>query len=293
MNDFVKRKKVISFSQFSNWYSCPFRWKTEYLDGKKLFEESLNMSFGTAIHETMQTYLKALYRKSEKMASRMNMDKYFVHMFERELTKKNIPHTPEEKAEFIEDGKNILKSFRQIDNRLKHFPEHKYKLIDIEHELKLDLKNNIDIVAYLDLVLEEKATGKIKIIDIKTSTNGWNNYQKQDFTKQAQLVLYKALYSKKYNIPLSMIDVEFYIVKRKLYENCAYDQSHIQIFRPSSSKDNVLEVINEIQGFIKECFNPDGTYNKTQKYNKIPGKNKKNCKWCPHLNKNCDGISDV
>lgn len=287
------KQKSISFSQFSMWYKCPNHWYLDYVKGLKMFEESLNMSFGTAIHETMQTYLRALYNKSEAHAERMNMMKYFIRAFKNEVTKKKIPHTPEEFAEFVEDGQKILDSFKDIDNRLKYFPSQKYDLLDIEHEIKLELRNNILIVAYLDLVLKERATGKIKIIDVKTSTNGWNVYQKEDFTKTSQLLLYKALYSKKYNIPLSMIDVEFFIVKRKLYENTTYQQSHIQVFKPVSSQSEVVQVITEINRFISDCFTTEGIHNPSLYHPKIPGKNKTNCKYCMHKGKNCDAIPDV
>ena len=292
MSDNVK-KKTVSFSQFQNWYSCPNKWYLDYVKGLKIFEDSLNMSFGTAIHETMQAYLRALYNKSESHAERMDMMKFFTRAFKVQITKKNIPHTQAQLDEFIEDGQKILDAFRQIDNRLKHFPTDKYMLLDIEHELKIEIKNNVEITAYLDLVLKERMTGKIKIIDIKTATQGWNNYQKEDFTKTSQLVLYKALYSKKYNIPLHMIDVEFFIVKRKLYENSSYEQSHIQIFKPKSNQADVLQVINEFGGFVNECFTPEGEYKPAMKHPKIPGKYNRNCKYCPHKKVNCDAVPDV
>lgn len=293
MNDKVKKKKVVSFSQFSMWYTCPYHWKLDYLDGLKKFEESLNMSFGTAIHKTMQLYLKILFHKSEDAANKINMMKYFKWAFNQEVTKKKIPHTPEQLGEFIDDGENILNTFSQFDNRLKHFPTDKYTLVDIEHELKIDIKNNVDIIAYLDLVFKEKETGKIKIVDIKTSTRGWSTYEKEDITKQSQLRIYKALYSKKYNIPLHMIDVEFFIVKRKLYENVTYDQSHIQIFKPSHTQQDIFETVRLFSNFVNSCFTLDGNYKLDVKYPKIPGKSKKNCKWCPHKKIKCDTIPDI
>jgi hypothetical protein len=292
MNKNVKQKTV-SFSQFSLYFVCPHHYYIDYVLGKKVFEESLHMSFGTAIHETMQTYLLALYNKSEKDAEQIDMVKFFTNAFQDEITKKNIPHTPTELKEFLEDGVKILNAFHQIDNRLKYFPTDKYTLLDIEHEIEMDIRNNIKIVAYLDLVFKERITGKIKIIDIKTATNAWNEYQKTDFTKTSQLVLYKALYSKKYNIPLHMIDVEFYIVRRKLYENVRYDQSHIQLFKPKSAQSDILQVINEFNGFINECFTPEGQYKPDMKHPKIPGKNNRNCKFCSHLKTPlCNGIAD-
>jgi hypothetical protein len=177
MNKEVKTKTV-SFTQFSNWFQCPNRWYLDYVQNKRKFEESLHMSFGTAIHETMQTYLRTLYNESEIKAERIDLNAFFIAAFQREVEKKKIPHTQDELNEFIEDGKNILNDFKRIDNRLKHFPTERFTLVDIEHDIRIEITNNIEIHAILDLVLKEKGTGKIKIIDIKTATNGWNNYQK-------------------------------------------------------------------------------------------------------------------
>ena len=210
MNENVKKKKV-SFSQFSNWWICPHRWYRDYILKEKQFEDSLNMSFGTAIHEAIQLYLKVLYGKSDKEAERVNIMKYFTWAFKRELTKKKIPHTPKEYTEFIEDAQNVLNEFLEPSNRLRYFPRDKWELLGIEHELNADIQNNVILTGFIDLVLKEKLSGNIKIIDIKTCTNGWTSYQKEDFTKTSQLVLYKALYSRLYNIPLTKIDVEFFI----------------------------------------------------------------------------------
>jgi hypothetical protein len=287
------KKKTISYTQFSKWFTCPRSFKLDYIDKLKQFEDNLIMSFGTAVHETMQEYLKLLYDVSEEKANELNLMNFFKTAFNAQIEKKKIPHTAEEVNGFTEDAENILGSFRQIDNRLKHFPSDKYTLVNIEHQLNLDIKNNIGIVAYLDIVLKERLTGKIRIIDIKTSTNGWNSYQKEDFTKISQLILYKALYSKQNNVPLHMIDIEFFIVKRKLYENVAYQQSHIQIFKPRSNQSDVVEVIEEVSKFINNCFTPEGEYRLDVAYPKVPGKGKKNCKFCIHKGKNCDAVPDI
>lgn len=303
----AKKKKVVSFSQFQNWYCCPHRWYLDYIKGLKEFEDSLNMSFGTAIHEAIQLFLRTLYKpkigegndmewcqRCEIRAERFSIHKYFIRQFKREVTKKNIPHTPEQFAEFVEDGKKILDTFKDPKQRIKFFPSHKYKLLAIEDELKMGIKNEVDIVAYLDVVLQDKVTGAIKIVDIKTATRGWNNYQMEDFSKTAQLVLYKALYSKKYNIPLPKIEVEFFILKRKIDEQSRFAQNRIQIFRPAAAQTQILEVINEFTGFVDTCFTTEGTHRTSQKYPKNPGKNKKNCKYCPHVKRgNCDALAEA
>ena len=42
-------KKTISYSQFNMFKQCPHHWKLAYIDGHKVFEPSIFLTFGTAI----------------------------------------------------------------------------------------------------------------------------------------------------------------------------------------------------------------------------------------------------
>ena len=53
-------QKSISYSQMSMYLQCPKKWALQYRDGYKTFAPSINMTFGTAIHETVQNYLHTL-----------------------------------------------------------------------------------------------------------------------------------------------------------------------------------------------------------------------------------------
>ena len=140
--------------------------------------------------------------------------------------------------------------------------------------------------------MREKSTNKYKIIDFKTSFNGWNKYVKEDFSKISQLHLYKAMYSKKFNVPLSDIEVEFFIVKRRLYENVSFPKSKIQIFKPESTKAIINESLGFFIEFLNYGFTKDGEYRVDQKFLKNPGTNKKHCKYCMHYKNSCDGKKD-
>jgi hypothetical protein len=291
--DEVKKKKV-SYSQFSTYFTCPHRWKLDYVDKLKEFEDNLIMSFGTAIHETVQLYLKVLYNKGDVTAAKVDLIKFFIWSFKKEIKKKKIPHTSTEFNEFIEDGRNIIREFCDPTNLYRYFQKGKWELVDIENELNVDFHNNININGFIDIIFREKTTGNIRIIDFKTSNMPWTSYKKEDFTKTSQLLLYKALYSKQYNVPLSKINVEFIILIRKLYENAKYLQSRIQIFKPSAHQKDVMLVLEEFSKFVDACFTPDGIQKVNGIYPKIPGSGKKNCKYCPYLkNGKCDGIPDL
>ncbi len=184
-NQEIKKKKV-SFSQYSMWMKCPYSWKLNYLEGKRIYDASLNIFFGTAIHHSIQTFLQTLYTESVEKADSLNLYELFKVKFEDEIVKEKskpdskFTFTDDEYTEFIFDGEDILKTFLSSKNRLKYFPSQKYEFIGIEVPLDMSIKNNVDFIAYLDLVLKDKETGKYKIYDFKTSSNGWNKYQKED-----------------------------------------------------------------------------------------------------------------
>lgn len=300
MNEQVKtpitksaKKKVVSFSQYQKFYKCPMSWKLDYIDNLKKFEHNLTLTFGNAIHEAIQKYVEILYTKGMLKATTLNIKEIFLNYMVEEIHKHNIPYSEEELNEFMMDGYELLTEFMTAAVRLKHFPPDKYEFLGVEDELNMPLDHNVEYWGYIDLVLKERETGRIKIFDFKTARMGWNKYQQDDDSKTAQLVLYKTLYSKKHNVPLSHIDVEFFILKRKLYEDSPFRQTRIQIFTPDAHAGECTRVMDNFNKFITECFTPDGQYNIERKYLKIPGKNKANCKWCTHKGINCDSISDI
>jgi hypothetical protein len=285
------KKKRVSFSQYSTFLKCPHKWYLDYVKDLRERDDSLNTTFGTAIHHAFQTYLTSLYKESVSAAESLDVRKLFQDKFAEEV-KKVKEYTEEEYTDFIFDGHDIIETFLKSSNRIKHFPHADYELIGIEIPLEMPLKNNVDFVGFVDIVLKEKNAEKYRIIDFKTSTQGWNKYQKEDESKYSQLHLYKSVYSKKFNVPLNAIDVEFFIVKRKLLEGVSFPQSRIQVFKPASSSPVIKESINNFIQFLDHGFNVDGSYNTNNPYPKIPGDRKKNCKYCTHFKKTCDAKSD-
>ena len=55
-------QKNISYTQLSAWMECPRRWKEQYIDKIKN-PPSIHLSFGTAMHETLQEYMELMYNK--------------------------------------------------------------------------------------------------------------------------------------------------------------------------------------------------------------------------------------
>jgi hypothetical protein len=129
---------------------------------------------------------------------------------------------------------------------------------------------------YLDLVMYHEPTNTVKIIDIKTSKSGWSKREKSDEQKQFQLILYKKYFSEIYDFPIENIEIEFLIVKRKLYESEDYVIRRIQLYQPASGKVKLNKVSKSIDEFVEKAFDNNGYKDVDHQ----PTPNDK-CKWCP------------
>ena len=71
--------------------------------------------------------------------------------------------------------------------RAMYFSKKGYELLGIETSLNYDLPNNLKFKGFIDLIIKDNIRNRIKIIDIKTPSWGWNKYAKADKKKTAQL----------------------------------------------------------------------------------------------------------
>lgn len=290
---YEKGFKYVSYSQFKTWSTCPASWKFDKIDKLGKFESSISTIFGTAVHETIQTYLDLLYCQGAPVADAMDKLAKFQEVFQREFAKAikdGVVFTDMDQiAEHIQHGKEILEELLSHRNRAKYFSTTAMELIAIEQEMKFEVRPGVLFSAFLDLVFKDKQTGKYKIIDIKTSSLGWNKWQRADSSKLDQLVLYKKFYAERMNIKESQIEVVFFILKRKLLENVGFPQSRIQLVVPPTGTGVVNDLTQRFYEFVNTCFKDGGTYNTEIEYPKVPGEKKKNCKYCPFADMVKDG----
>jgi len=274
----------ISYSQLSMFSECPQRWKLNYIDEITESEPSIHLLFGTAMHEVIQTWLEVMYHDSVKNANKLNLEQRLhdkmMELFkqDKEAYGKN-PCTLEEMREFFQDGVDILDFIKK--RRADYFSKRGYKLIGCEVPIEVDLKKNVKIVGYLDLVILDERTDTITIYDIKTSTRGWNKWMKKDENKTQQLLLYKQFYAKQYNHPIENIEVEYFIVKRKLWEEAMFPQKRVQKFSPASGTVSMNKVAKRLNTFLDLAFDDKG---ERISENIIPTPSKKACKWCEFKN---------
>lgn len=277
-------QSTVSYSQYSMWRRCPHQWALAYLKGLAPYTASIHTIFGTAVHETMQHYLQVMYDQSGAAADREDIVGMFNERFksiyksEFEKTKQHFSN-PDEMREFYEDGVNILEWFKK--HRSQFFTTRNVVLLGIEMPLMVGLSKNLYLKGYIDFVLYDKDLDKVYIYDIKTSRSGWNDKAKRDDIKLAQILLYKEYFAKQYNIDVDKIEVEFFILKRKIWENDSFTIPYISSFKPPSGKIKRKQAAEKFSAFLTECFDSEGKMI-NKEYNKIVSKD--SCTYCPFNN---------
>jgi len=277
--------KTISYSQFSIYAKCPFRWGLEYREGYRSYQPSMAAVFGTSVHVAMQHYIQTMFDESGAAADRVDIEDFFQTTFMEEykktLKENNGIHfsSASEMREYYDDGLAIIDYFKK--NKSEYFSTRKWYLVGIEMPLVQPIDPdypNVYLKGYIDFVLYNENANKVKIFDIKTSKNGWKDKEKKDELKMQQIILYKEYFAKQYNINPEQIDVEFFVVKRKLYENLDFPQKRIQIVEPASGKGKRNKAVTHITEFIRNVFNADGSFKKGELVKNV---SKESCQWCP------------
>ena len=288
-------EKNISYTQLSAWSECPHKWKMMYIEKMKQ-PPSIHLSFGTAMHETLQEYMELMYNKGQQHADNFDahrdFQERFMRLYKEDSEKKGENFaTKEELVEFTNDGLNIIDFF--LRHRQEHFQKHGWKLLGIEMPILIaphENYPNVKLMGKLDLVMFDETTHRVVIWDIKTSTRGWTKWDKANKLKTSQMVIYKKYFAEQYNVPVDNIDVRYFIVKRKVPDNPKYAvmKSRIQKFEPSSGKTTQNKMVKNVRAFIEDVFvKGSHIYNTDKVYEKLASK--KSCRWCPFLNtEHCD-----
>jgi hypothetical protein len=270
----------VSHSQFVSYNECNLKWKLRYIDKLGTFTGNIHTLFGTSMHTVIQEYLTVMYGTSIIAADKLNMESRLKEEMMSEFTKikenqETLPCSQDDMIEFYQDGLAILEHFRK--HRGKYFMKKNYELVGIELPITMELQENVELKSFLDVVIRNKISGRITIIDLKTSTRSWTNYHKKNFYKKAQLLIYKQFYSEKFNVPLDKITVEFLILKRKIAKQSDFPISRLQRFEPSNGKVSVNKTMKAFTEFREAIYDEEGNHKIDRDYNASPGSA---CKFC-------------
>ena len=282
--------KRISYSQYSQWDVCPWKWKLNYIEKLSSFTDNIHTLFGTSMHEVLQTYLTVMYEDTVKMADALPLQEMLLKRMKTNYSQimgrngGEVFVEQHDMEEFYQHGLLILEWFKK--KRGMYFSKKGYELVGIEVPINYKMNDGVKFIGYIDVLIYDKVRDRYKIIDIKTSTMGWNKYQKADKNKTDQLLLYKNFWGLENKVSLDKIDVEYFIVKRKLYEKVDFPQRRVQSFTPANGKPSINKVVNNVNRFVEDCF-IDDKHNLEMNYMKNPSK--KNCRFCEfNQTEHCD-----
>ena len=266
----------ISYSSFSTYQKCPKLWDLQYRQKTIPFVQSVYTIFGTAMHETVQTWLETMYYGKVKTANEMNLDKLLYDNIVKAYKSAKainkgaiIEGTYPEKREldqttltlFYNDGKNILNYLKK--KRTEHFTTNTMQLAGIETLLYQDIKPGVKFKGLVDLVFYHPNSDSWTIMDIKTSTSGWNDTAKKNPNLTAQVVLYKEYFAKQFGVDRDKINVEFFILKRRVPKDADFAsmQKRVQVFNPfgnTSGKNKTKAVLKALEEFVEEVVDESG-----------------------------------
>ena len=277
----------VSYSQYGMYTACQEQYKLNYIDKLGTSSANIHTIFGSSMHETIQHFLDVMYNVSKKQALTLNLEGMLKDKLVEHFTKENekmedgmYPCTKDELGEFFEDGKQILQYFTNKLDKLYH--KSGFELVAIEQVLNAEVKPGVHFIGFIDILLKDKSSDEYIIIDLKTSTRGWNKYQKADKVKTSQMLLYKKFYSEKYNIPLDKIKVEYQILKRKIAEGLDYPIPRISKFVPANGKPSVNNAWKGFTDFVDSVFGEEGEIIQTL----FPPNKGKQCDWCEFKQRN-------
>lgn len=277
-------KHLVSYSQMKTFVQCPHKWENKYVKKLRPATDSIHNIGGTAFHEVIQDYLEELYNGDPDKAENMDLKKRFMHRLKEEhdkvketekwQEKDEDPATKEELKEYVKKTFPIIDEFKKY--RSSYFDPEFQELVGIEVPIEEEVKNGVVFIGFLDVVLKEKYREKYTIVDIKTSTKGWDRWKKQEPDRVNQLLTYRDFYSRQLNTDPENIEIKYWITAREI--DGKWKTNHIEEWNPPTDQENEELITDWINEFLSDGF-PNG--NKTdEKMTKNPEKFK--CSFCPY-----------
>ena len=261
-----KANKHISYSQLSSFATCEKQWYLTYVKKLAPYQPSIHAVFGTAMHETLQSWLEVLYHDKVKSANEMNLDallyENMIKAYKGQKAQNGHEHftNQEEMNMFYLDGKHILNFLKK--KRGGYFSTKHTYLAGVETLLYQELRPGVMFKGLIDLVFYNEYLDEWTIMDIKTSTSGWNKFAKNDDKRKSQILLYKEFFSRQFNIPIEKINVEYFIVKRKVPVEAEFAsmQKRVQEFRPTDGPRKMKQAVNLMENFVHKAVDMEGNY---------------------------------
>lgn len=237
LNTKYANKIHISFSEFNLFNQCGHRHLVE--KHLKLTEQvmTVHLFFGNAIHAALEKTLK------EAVGLKRRVD-FFKRTFTKDMLDhmKDEPGFQQELKEFLQQGEDLL-NVLSVEDIFK-----KYKIVSVEEPLFEHVYGEFYFKGFIDLVVQDRDTGRYVIIDWKTSGQKWNIKKKMtDEAFLAQMRFYKYFWARKNEINLDDIGCEYIVLNRlKNKKKPESGTGGIQYVEVDSTKDEIYESLEKL-----------------------------------------------
>lgn len=151
--DFIIDNIRFSYSSTSTFGNCAYGYKLTYIDAMPR-ENNFYAEYGTLIHECLEKYFSGELEMYD-------LSKYYEDNYNLVVKTPPPPNPPGMNERYKKEGSLFFDLF--------YFDKSDYEILLVEDKIDFNLTDSIKFVAKPDLVLKEKATGKIILYDYKTS----------------------------------------------------------------------------------------------------------------------------
>lgn len=191
---YVTDSMRFSYSNLSSFDTCKYGWMLNYIEGKDS-DSNFFAQFGLLVHEIFEKYWKKELDK-DKLAE------YYKKNYRKFVTD-SPPLFPKGMGEsYYKSGYEFFQNFS--------FDRDLYEIILIEGKAESSY-NGTSIVVKPDLIVREKSTGDVILMDYKTSKpvkgDKWDTSKLDGYIKQ--LTLYKYFVEKEFGIKIDRIELLF------------------------------------------------------------------------------------
>lgn len=261
----------VSFSEFGLFKNeCQWRWKLDYLEGKRAVNYGVHLDFGTAIHAAIEVFK----RRKDPVSVDEAVEEFrwaFCLLWGDNHEKYGANDAKAKPEDFLTAGERILRHMHECtefwDTEVI-YNEHKLDLlIDRSDGLTVKFKGYIDMV-----VRSKDKRGKpiLYVIDFKSCSWGWDRKKREDKHLQSQLFLYKHFLCKKFNIDPEQVRCAFVLLKKRPKEGvCPVEffpvsAGPVSVQRALDSFNSVLTEMNDrtqrndFKKNRQSCVNPFG-----------------------------------
>jgi ATP-dependent exoDNAse (exonuclease V) beta subunit len=233
----------LSYSGLRIWKECPFKYKLNYVEDKKKFAGNSYTAFGNAMHTVCEKIVMKEWEQ-EEASSR------FRECFIEEVDL--LPEEEKENFDMAEMGCQGLGLAELAVPALEKFFG-KFEVISSEEEL-LEPIDGTDTMfkGFVDLIIRTE-DGKIRIIDWKTCSWGWDARKKSDKMVTYQLTLYKYFLARKHGWHTKDMETYFALLKRTA------KKKRVEIFRVTSGQikiKNAVRLLDNALASVDKNFFP-------------------------------------